>query len=507
MSNYTTELRFICESYAGRKTSAPQSDIDDIIDLARPDIFNFDYPIFDENYKPELEHKIISHYYTEEIGAETVGLWKHQLKNKMREIMPFYNQMYMSEKIKFDPLINTMLDDSRQSNGETNQSSTQTGNSNNQTEYKDNTVTDKNGSAFREGAEDNNANYTKNVTDITQGSESKKGTDSKGTSAVEILDKKGTETLDKSGNDTVEKTGTDTLSFRGKKQTGDTLKKEGAELTVDIPAHNLSQLQKHSDTPLGSIDGTVSGSQVSGGGSGAVGNYSNYLSDVTEVVSNFDSHPAVGSDSARKRNHSYVWYGKTFNPNTAESGYDTENVPRKDIHDILEDYEAPDSITLPNGTTHQLTEQEKKDWIRREIQEKALIDNETYSSVDRTTHDTQDTKTVDTNDTTMYNNTISSDKTSDTSEGGSNEAHNVSRETSGDTSHDNTIGSGYKVGSENSNNTSQGQTSESKDYFGRMFGKTGSITFSQMLQEYRQTFLNIDMQIIEELQPLFMGIW
>lgn len=490
MSNYTTELRFICESYAGRKTSAPQSDIDDIIDLARPDIFNFDYPIFDENYKPELEHKIISHYYTEEIGAETVGLWKHQLKNKMREIMPFYNQMYMSEKIKFDPLINTMLDDSRQSNGETNQSSTQTGNSNNQTEYKDNTITDKNGTAFREGAEDNNANYTKNVTDITQGSESKNGTDTLTKTGTETLDKTGTDKLEKTGTDTITHNGTDTLSYSGKKETKDELKKEGAELTVDIPAHNLSQLQKHSDTPLGSIDGTVSGSQISGGGSGAVGNYSNYLSDVTEVVSNFDDHPAVGANSARKRNHAYTWYGKTFNPNTAESGYDTENAERKDTHTVTEDYDK-------YGANNQ----------RKDTQTKNLTDTDTLNLTDTKTLALKDSTELDLKDETEYNSTVNTDKLSDTSEGGSNETHNVSRETSGDTSHDNTVGSGYKVGSENSNNTSQGQTSESKDYFGRMFGKTGSITFSQMLQEYRQTFLNIDMQIIEELQPLFMGIW
>lgn len=489
MSNYTTELRFICESYAGRKNSAPQSDIDGIIDLARPDIFNFDYPIFDENYKPELEHKIISHYYTEEIGAETVGLWKHQLKNKMREIMPFYNQMYMSEKIKFDPLINTMLDDSRQSNGESNQSSTQTGNANTQSEYKDNTDTNRNGSAFHEGVEDNNSNYTKNVTDISKGSENKVGTDTLTKTGTETLGKTGTDTLVKSGTDTNTHTGTDTLAYSGKKTGSDILKKEGAELTVDLPAHNLSQLQKHSDTPLGGIDGTVSGSQISGGGSGAVGDYSNYLSDVTEVVSNFDKNPALGANSQRKRNRQWTRYGVYFNPD-AESGDRTPESERKDTHTVTEDYGQ-------TGATDQ----------RKDTQTKNLTDTETLNLTDTKTLNLEDSTTLDLKDETEYNSTINKDNINDMSEGGSNEGHNVSRETSGDTSHDNTIGSGYKVGNETTNNTSQGQTSESKDYFGRMFGKTGSITFSQMLQEYRQTFLNIDMQIIEELQPLFMGIW
>ena len=34
------------------------------------------------------------HYYTREIGLETVGLWKLKLNTKMNEIMPYFNQMY-----------------------------------------------------------------------------------------------------------------------------------------------------------------------------------------------------------------------------------------------------------------------------------------------------------------------------------------------------------------------------------------------------------------------------
>lgn len=44
---------------------------------------------------------------------------------------------------------------------------------------------------------------------------------------------------------------------------------------------------------------------------------------------------------------------------------------------------------------------------------------------------------------------------------------------------------------------------ESETYFGNTSGKSES----ELLLEYRKTFLNIDMEVIKELEPLFMGIW
>ena len=78
--------------------------IDEIITKSRANIFNFDYPLFDEAYKPTLEKKILRHYYTREISEETVGLWKLRLCDKLNLIMPYYNQLYQTELLKFNPL-------------------------------------------------------------------------------------------------------------------------------------------------------------------------------------------------------------------------------------------------------------------------------------------------------------------------------------------------------------------------------------------------------------------
>ena len=104
MSKYTTEVRFICESVTGREESKGFDDIDTIIEEAIPHIFSFDFPIFDENYREVLCTKILRHYYTREIGLETYGLWKLKLQTKLNEIMPYYNKLYESELLKFNPL-------------------------------------------------------------------------------------------------------------------------------------------------------------------------------------------------------------------------------------------------------------------------------------------------------------------------------------------------------------------------------------------------------------------
>lgn len=107
MSKYTTELRFICETSAGLTDSEGYTSTKEIIEKSRKKIFDFDYPIFDENYRSVLETKIIKHYYTREIGAETVGLWKLWLDERMNNIMPYYNQLYKSELLEFNPLYDT----------------------------------------------------------------------------------------------------------------------------------------------------------------------------------------------------------------------------------------------------------------------------------------------------------------------------------------------------------------------------------------------------------------
>ena len=104
MSKYTTELRFVCETLAGLSESEGFNSVDTIIENSYAKLFDFDFPIFDEEYRPVLEKKIIRHFYTREIGQETIGLFKLKLQTKLCDIMDYYNQLYKSALLDIDPL-------------------------------------------------------------------------------------------------------------------------------------------------------------------------------------------------------------------------------------------------------------------------------------------------------------------------------------------------------------------------------------------------------------------
>lgn len=102
MSTYTTQLRYIIESGY--------------------DLGMKDYPIFNEEYRAQLNNKIFEHFWFREIGLETVALFKRFLNRKMNEIMPYYNQLYKSTLLEIEPITRIDLWEkfSRSDNGEFN---------------------------------------------------------------------------------------------------------------------------------------------------------------------------------------------------------------------------------------------------------------------------------------------------------------------------------------------------------------------------------------------------
>lgn len=62
------------------------------------------YPIFDEGHRAILNNKIIRHYYFREICCDSPERFNFYLETKMDEIMPYYNQLYKSELLEYNPL-------------------------------------------------------------------------------------------------------------------------------------------------------------------------------------------------------------------------------------------------------------------------------------------------------------------------------------------------------------------------------------------------------------------
>lgn len=154
MSKYTTMVSTICEVNAGLDESVGYNGVNEVIEKSRGKIFNFPYPIFDESYKKVLETKILKHYYTREIGLETVGLWKLKLDTKLNEIMPFYNQLYKSELLDFNPFYDVDMERTHNRKGDTNKN-----------EFGDNTNTEtQNGSVNATGTQIDTGNQTTDTT-------------------------------------------------------------------------------------------------------------------------------------------------------------------------------------------------------------------------------------------------------------------------------------------------------------------------------------------------------
>lgn len=151
MSKYTTEVRFICESKSGLEESKGASSVDEVIANSWSKIFTSKVSFFDEAYRSVLCQKILKHYYLREIGAETVGIWMLWMNTRLEEIMPYYNQLYESAKIEFDPMHDVDLTRKHERNvdGTSKEEGTRTDNTTGKRTLTGNRDTDSTGSSTR----------------------------------------------------------------------------------------------------------------------------------------------------------------------------------------------------------------------------------------------------------------------------------------------------------------------------------------------------------------------
>lgn len=197
-----------------------------------------DYPIWSESYRSRLNMIIMRHFMFNERGMETFYSWRLTMETRMKEIMPYYNQLYEQTLDGHDIFEDT--DYYKDYEGKTNdkEHSKTTGSSDmsdsKSDQYRDETDEIHN----NEGSKDSTKGTTYN--DDTISNSNKEYTEGIiHTKTEEYLNDKKTVSKD-SGSDT-----------------------NSRETTPSIT--------KHSDTPQGEIDDILAGK---------------YLSDVTEVVAN-----------------------------------------------------------------------------------------------------------------------------------------------------------------------------------------------------------------------------
>ena len=71
-----------------------KTSIDNLSNVARETIFDFDYPLSNKVNKAEFETMILDRFIMRRIGYETYTSWKIALKVKLYEIMPKYNKLF-----------------------------------------------------------------------------------------------------------------------------------------------------------------------------------------------------------------------------------------------------------------------------------------------------------------------------------------------------------------------------------------------------------------------------
>ncbi|MFQ9808244.1 MAG: hypothetical protein ACLRYB_00095 [Segatella copri] len=118
----------------------------------------------------------------------------------------------------------------------------------------------------------------------------------------------------------------------------------------------------------------------------------------------------------------------------------------------------------------------------------------------RIVDDTNTSKTVvsgsdDINENNTGNTTTETDATSDTTSDGITTQNETVNTTNTDKEN--------RVATQNTNKN----LNSIDDYIEHVTGKTSGVSYSKLLNEFRETFLNIDMLIINDLSDLFMNLW
>ena len=113
MSKYTMTIKDIVDDYS---IASENRDIDSKLDVARGYLFDFNYPVIDDETKKRIEIAILKHYYLREIAFETIGIFKIKLNDRLNLIMPRYNSLYEKQDLSLSPYINSYLKETGKSN-------------------------------------------------------------------------------------------------------------------------------------------------------------------------------------------------------------------------------------------------------------------------------------------------------------------------------------------------------------------------------------------------------
>lgn len=448
MARYTIQVRSIVEDvtpdfvggYSARlKTAAPL-------------IFDFDFPIWDEEHRQELEVKILRHYFNKEIGLETVSLWQFYLETKLNEIMPYYNRLYETVDKQYNWLWDT--DNTEDFDG--------AGTTHNTMDFGGNKDTTVNFDTVRDS--------TENIKDTLDSDTSKTGTSketldsdtSKSGTEKDIYDRDDKTISDKTTNDTTDTTSNTTYTTNN-----------------SITDKTTESRNEHEDT---NVNGTV----------GDVGK-DTYTGNSTETKHLGETNAIVRTDypQAIIGEEDYASTGET-NEHEADSTTTLQSTSTTD---------KTNTQTTDMNTTRDLDAGKTEDYTRHQANDEDT--NVTGKTTLAGKQNQTDTYTQDSTNNKTWSETGTTDNTVDKTwnETGTQDDTRNTDKTGNITGNDKTVGN-----ERTTNNQVDDGTSTQKHKRLRQ-GASGSRSLTSMLMEYRNSIINIDMMIVSELRELFMTIY
>lgn len=93
---------------------------EEIVAHAQKKLFNFDYPLYDNKLKYEFEKNFIRHFYTREIGSESVSLFKLRLEDYLHLNHEKWQRLYQNVDETINPFTNIDIKTIRDINEEEN---------------------------------------------------------------------------------------------------------------------------------------------------------------------------------------------------------------------------------------------------------------------------------------------------------------------------------------------------------------------------------------------------
>lgn len=158
-----------------------------LLKLVNFKLFDFDYNFDDKNMKSKIEQSIIDFYYSYEVVGYTIDEFKHRFKSRYLRIIDYYNSLYNTTILDYNPLINYKLkENTTQKGNATNTSNSQSDTNNKNTDYPQQSIS---GGNYLSG-ESKNTDNTRSNTNTNSNSDIERIVESlSGTTYQELIQK------------------------------------------------------------------------------------------------------------------------------------------------------------------------------------------------------------------------------------------------------------------------------------------------------------------------------